>query len=223
MDNNQESLEITKQQILSKERKKVILLMILSVLSILSFFLFPPLGILLFLLWIILDIVYLVNIHKIKKAHPEIWKTQERRIAPSAPVPTPVENYTQDDQSQGVDHGQMTFAQKAVASYALGKAATTIMDKKTDTSSRNPNADRYAKAQQDAMSHRRLNSQSTPERIKVRFKNGGNGYIEIESNGYQYLVDSGKRRIGSYDPMKNVTYDKNGKTIGKGNLLEKLL
>lgn len=73
------------------------------------------------------------------------------------------------------------------------------------------------------MSNQRLSSESGSERKKVRFKNGGSGYIEIGSNGYQYLVDSGKRRVGSYDPIKNDTYDKNGKNIGKGNLLEKLL
>ena len=87
----------------------------------------------------------------------------------------------------------------------------------------NPNAERHAKAQRDAMNHRNLSSTRKNGRETVRFKNGGNGYIETESNGAQYLVDYGHRRLGSYDPIRNETYDKNGKKVGKGNLLKTLL
>lgn len=114
--------------------------------------------------------------------------------------------------------------EEQIQSYTLGKAATTMMNAgKQNVKSENPNAERYAKAQRDAMNHRNLSSTRKNGRETVRFKNGGNGYIEIESNGAQYLVDYGHHRIGSYDPIRNETYDGNGRKVGKGNLLKTLL
>lgn len=44
-----------------------------------------------------------------------------------------------------------------------------------------------------------------------------------EENGRFVLYDKIGRKIGSYDPKTNVTWDKNGRKVGTGNLLTTLL
>ncbi len=49
------------------------------------------------------------------------------------------------------------------------------------------------------------------------------GTIRTQRDGRKELWDSGGRRLGYYDPRRNVTFDSSGSPAGQGNLLAMLL
>jgi len=50
------------------------------------------------------------------------------------------------------------------------------------------------------------------------------GIIKTSSNGIMTIFDrTGSKTLGTYDPKRDKTYDKQGSTIGSGNLLTTLL
>lgn len=49
------------------------------------------------------------------------------------------------------------------------------------------------------------------------------GTIRTERDGRKLLWDSHGRKLGSYDPKRNITYDHRGSPAGQGNLLVLLL
>ena len=218
-----EEIEALKKTVIDNEKKEALKFVLVLIVGCVLLFVFPPLGIILMVIAFIMDIILCVKCIRTRRKNSEIWKKTNVKYSGSSTNTVPASQQPVHTRETN-DRRGMNIAQKAVASYALGKAATTMMNAgKQNARSRNPNAERYANARQDAMNHRNLSSTRKNGRETVRFKNGGNGYIETESNGAQYLVDYGNRRIGSYDPIRNETYDKNGKRVGRGNLLRKLL
>ena len=218
-----EEIEAYKRSVIEKEKKEAFKFVIVLIVGCVFLFIFPPLAFILIPIAFIMDIILCVKCIRTRRKNPEIWKKTNRKYNGSKKN-TASESQRPDYKQETNDIRGMNAAQKAVAAYALGKAANTMLDAdKHNVKSENPNVERYANARQEAMNHRHLSSTRKNRREKVRFKNGGNGYIETESNGAQYLVDYGNRRIGSYDPIRNETYDKNGKRGGRGNLLRKLL
>ena len=218
-----EEIEAYKKSVIEKEKKDAFKFVIVLIAGCVLLFVFPPLGMILIVIAFIMDIILCFKCLRTRRKNPEIWKKPNSKYSVNNTYA--VSESQQSLHKQGTnDRRGMNVAQKAVASYTLGKAATTMMNAgKQNVKSENPNAERYAKAQRDAMNHRNLSSTRKNGRETVRFKNGGNGYIETESNGAQYLVDNGHHRIGSYDPIRNETYDVNGRKVGKGNLLKTLL
>jgi hypothetical protein len=49
------------------------------------------------------------------------------------------------------------------------------------------------------------------------------GYVETMSDGKQKALDANCRRLGYYDPKRNVTQDANFRTIAQGNVLAGLI
>ena len=218
-----EEIEAYKRSVIEKEKKEAFKFVIVLIVGCVFLFIFPPLAFILIPIAFIMDIILCVKCIRTRRKNPEIWKKTNRKYNGSKKN-TASESQRPDYKQETNDIRGMNAAQKAVAAYALGKAANTMLDAdKHNVKSENPNVERYANARQEAMNHRHLSSTRKNRREKVRFKNGGNGYIETESNGVQYLVDYGNRRRGSYDPIRNETYDENGRKVGKGNVLRSLL
>jgi len=223
IDMTYDEIEAYKKAVIEKEKKDAFKFVIVLIAGCLLLFVFPPLGMILIVIAFIMDIILCIKCISTRRKNPEIWKKTNVKFTGSN-TSTVSETQRPIHKQDTNDRRGMNVTQKAVASYALGKAATTMMDAgKQNVKSENTNAERYAKAQRDAMNRRNLSSTRKNSRETVRFKNGGNGYIETESNGAQYLVDYGHHRIGSYDPIRNETYDGNGRKVGKGNLLKTLL
>lgn len=218
-----EEIEAYKRSVIEKEKKEAFKFVIVLIVGCVFLFIFPPLAFILIPIAFIMDIILCVKCIRTRRKNPEIWKKTNRKYTWSKKN-TASESQRPDYKQETNDIRGMNAAQKAVAAYALGKAANTMLDAdKHNVKSENPNVERYANARQEAVNHRHLSSTRKNSREKVRFKNGGNGYIETESNGVQYLVDYGNRRRGSYDPIRNETYDENGRKVGKGNVLRSLL
>lgn len=65
---------------------------------------------------------------------------------------------------------------------------------------------------------------STKKKQNLNDKNGKFiGRTEVKSKNIQEIKDRNGNYLGKYDLNRNTTYDKNGKSIGKGNLLPLLL
>lgn len=229
-----EEIEAYKQDVRAKEKKTVIKLMIFFAIVCILLFTLTPIGLLLFPIWFVWCMAYNIKYTLERRKKPEIWKTRKKEIVRSAPFgdsrKASKEKFKKMAKTQHQAQStrtDMNLAQNVIASYALGKVANTVLNAgdKGQGIRRNPNTERYAA--QDYFSKpveiRNLSMRRKLTRENVRFRNGGNGYIETMSNGAQYLVGAGLRRIGHYDPMRNETFDERGRSVGKGNLLKSLL
>lgn len=235
MDKDLIKMAVKTKQYKSKKRKRIIIVIVWPVIAfIFGFFGLPVIWFIMMLTWpivIIFCIISLISKRKIIALQMQAG-TFVDGISHSNYQAKPTVKNRHDNESKETISNSLKEEQrgvidnpvvKAASIYALGKAAMTAADKIgfQTIPEKNPNTERYMKAQREANRH--LSSTRKNGREKVRFKNGDNGYIETESNGAQYLVDYGNRRRGSYDPIRNETYDKNGKKVGSGNLLKELL
>ncbi|MCD7732327.1 MAG: hypothetical protein LUH56_02660 [Oscillospiraceae bacterium] len=113
------------------------------------------------------------------------------------------------------------------ASYAMGKAATNAISNTRPVSNMRSNpsttAERGRQAREAAKANQSM-SRIQRSQSKERISSGGKTYyISTMPNGTQTLTDAGGRRIGQFDSVRNVTTDKNGRRVGNGNLLKRLI
>lgn len=149
-----------------------------------------------------------IIIAEIKK-DPEKYKAKEPISTDTASAPTA-------NNSSEVALKVLGAMARIATDYAVGSAAINATRGITESiiPPSNPNTARYQQAHDRAVASARSLSQTTRQVGKYE--------VTTLHNGKQ-IARQGVEKVGTYDKFKDVTYDRFGHEVGKGNQLDKLM
>ncbi len=189
----------------------------------------PSVGMFGFLIWSVLMIIHFVSHHGKVKAYKSYSQAKNKHANTNVASNYHTQNKTASSEainnvSEALQENPgAKFVAKAATSYVLGKAAISAMDEMgIGIPKRNPYSDKYRDTWKNA-DRRSISQNVVNKRVRVSSADGKRSlFITTMPNGSQYLSDTGNRRVGHYDAIRNETTDGNGRLLGKGNLLHTL-